>query len=53
MPPSKDKKRYEVHFDKDEQKRIEALAKRERRSIKNWMETIIRMHLIKSLGKSK
>jgi predicted HicB family RNase H-like nuclease len=38
MPPSKNKKRYEVHLDKKLAEKIEKLATKEGRSVKNWME---------------
>lgn len=52
MPPSKDKKRNEVHFTAAEQKQFEALAKADGRSLKNWMETRLRELLPKQKSKS-
>lgn len=45
MPPSKDKKRFEVHLLADAVKAFEKLAKEDNRSIKNYMEKILLDHL--------
>lgn len=42
MPPSKDKKRCEVHFLPSEINEFAKMAKAEGRSLKNWMETRLR-----------
>lgn len=41
MPPSKDKKRFEVHLMPEIVKEFEKLSQKENRSIKNLMETIL------------
>jgi hypothetical protein len=45
MPPSKEKKRFEVHLLPDAVKAFEKLAKDDKRSIKNYMEKILLDHL--------
>ena len=42
MPPSKEKKRHEVHFLPNEVKDFIKMADAEGRSLKNWMETRLR-----------
>lgn len=42
MPPSKEKKRHEVHFTQAELKEFAKMAESEGRSLKNWMETRLR-----------
>lgn len=42
MPPSKDKKRFEVHFTKEEVRQFEKLRKKyPRMSMKRLMETLL------------
>lgn len=45
MPPSKEKKRFEVHLMPDKAKDFERISKKENRSIKNLMETILLEYL--------
>jgi hypothetical protein len=45
MPPSKEKKRFEVHLLPDAVKAFEKLAQQDKRSIKNYMEKILLDHL--------
>lgn len=47
VPPSKDKKRFEVHLLPDAAKAFEKLAKQDSRSVKNLMEKILLDYLRK------
>lgn len=53
MPPDKDKKRCEVHLMPDKLKEFERLAKKQNRSVKNLMETILLEYLEMSKNKGK
>lgn len=45
MPKSPDKKRFEVHLLPDVIKELERISKKENRSLKNLLETIIKNYL--------
>lgn len=45
MPKDPNKKRIEAHLLPDDYKRFEELAKKENRSLKNYLETIVLKHL--------